>query len=156
MYPWTHIGVWFAGIYPDNNIPLGPVVQVRRDDSYRVLGKSLNDKTLQLAWHCAYYITKDMPKVPSAPTPYSKGPVDFHLEAPTGSPDEAPPADNGTGPAPERQDGAEITEYDDKMMDASVANDVATVPGAEPYWRLSVRIHYRAIGSRYARSARSF
>jgi hypothetical protein len=127
--------VGFAGIYPDNKVPLGPIVQVRRDDFYRVLGKSLNDPKLQLAWHCAYYITKDTPKA-AAPDPKKDGnnPLKdgLFLDGPAGNPDEAPPADNGTQPAEERQDKPETTAYD-AMMDENIADDVATVPDAVPY-----------------------
>lgn len=56
--------VGFAGIYPDNRVPYGPIVQVRRDDAYRRLGASLKGD-VQVAWHCAYYITKDTPKMPT-------------------------------------------------------------------------------------------
>src|SRR5271170_243378 len=58
--------VGFAGIYPDNQVPLGPIVQVRRDDAYRLLGASLNGDE-KVVWHCAYYITKDTPKQPTTP-----------------------------------------------------------------------------------------
>lgn len=62
--------VGFAGVYPDNNIPLGPIVQVRRDDSYRLLGASYNQKDLpKVQWRCAYYITKETPKQPTPPAP---------------------------------------------------------------------------------------
>lgn len=88
--------VGFAGVYPDPAIPFGPVVQVRRDDSYRLLAASYQDKKLpKVQFRCAYYITKETPTqptpavAPSAPStkiPY-QGPT---LMAEGGNPDEPP------------------------------------------------------------------
>ena len=60
--------VGFAGVYPDNRVPYGPVLQVRRDNAYRRLGASLRGP-VKVAWHCAYYITK---ATPVEPTPHAK------------------------------------------------------------------------------------
>lgn len=77
--------VGFAGIYPDNTVPLGPVVQVRRDDSYRWMGGNLNGPGPKVGWYCAYYITKDTPKQVTTPATNSAG---VFTLVPEGSPDE--------------------------------------------------------------------
>lgn len=140
--------VGFAGTYPDNNIPLGPIVQVRRDDAYRRLQASLNGPT-KLVWHCAYYITKD---TPNQPTTIPGGPSRAGLVPEEGNPDEpaaggeAPATDQPAAtdqpgapdqsaatdqPAPEGDSEGNLT-YD-QILDQNVSDDVAVVEGAEPW-----------------------
>jgi len=101
--------VGFAGTYPDPKVPFGPVVQVRRDDSYRLLAASYNDKTLpKVQFRCAYYITKETPKQPTPPVAPaahagSKMPAGgWTLMGEGGNPDEAPVGfeANASDPAP--------------------------------------------------------
>ena len=123
--------VGFAGIYPDNTIPLGPIVQVRRDDAYRRLGASLNG-SVKVAWHCAYYITKDTPKQPTpAKSPLSGG---FNLLPDEGgNPDEAPAGQPGEVIPDQSNSGEQGGETYDQLLDKNVEDDVAVAPGQESW-----------------------
>ena len=82
--------VGFAGAYPDVTVPMGPIVQVRRDDSYRFLGGSFTG-TEKFQYRCAYYITTDTPPQPSGANPNTIVPKLFAaVQDESGSPD-APP-----------------------------------------------------------------
>ena len=109
--------VGFAGTYTDNTVPIGTLVQVRRDDKYRFLGANFTG-TPKVKWHCAYYITKETPKSPSNPdtnTPF-KG---FAL-VPEG----------GNADLPEEDPNS--IEYD-KLMDKNVDDNVAVANDVPPW-----------------------
>lgn len=107
--------VGFAGCYPDVKIPLGPVVQVRRDDQYRQLGIDLNS-TPQVVWRCAYYITKETPIASTSPK----------KELPKGG------ATLEAGDEPEPHTLEDDFQYE-KLMDTNLDNEVPIVEGAEPW-----------------------
>ena len=110
--------VGFAGTYTDNKVPIGPLVQVRRDDQYRLVGASYTDK-VQLKWHLAYYITKDTPKVPSAaikPVAFDGG---FTLGAEGGDPDHSTKELD--------------TDAYDQLLDQNVADTVPVVEGGSAW-----------------------
>lgn len=101
--------VGFAGTYIKPEIPLGPLVSVRRDDSYRALNTFTSaDGKEKVAWHCAYYITKEIPTKTSAG--FSGF---FNAAAEEDSPDEAPGDEQG-----------EATVDYNAMMDNSIEDDV--------------------------------
>jgi hypothetical protein len=91
--------VGFAGVFPDNTIPLGPIVQIRRDDAYRLLGASYNQPNLpKVQWRCAYYITKETPKQPTPPV--KVGGFSTMTLMGEGNPDEPPSAVGQGGDSP--------------------------------------------------------
>ena len=98
--------VGFAGVYPDNRVPYGPVLQVRRDNAYRRLGASLRGP-VKVAWHCAYYITK---ATPVEPTPHAKN-------ATNGSPNSYRHVSNGKS--------AQGSPDYDQILDQNVDNEVS-------------------------------
>lgn len=124
--------VGFAGVYPDNNIPLGPVVQVRRDDSYRQMGADFRqDRGDKVIWRCAYYITMATPTAATSPTlvpnkfnGFTSGQKQGLVAEGLG-PDEPPPADD-TAPA----DGAVNTDGAATMSDAPLTNGTTADGGA--------------------------
>jgi hypothetical protein len=136
--------VGFAGVYPDNNIPLGPIVQVRRDDQYRRLAADLNrvNGAAQVAWHCAYYITKDTPKQPTTPANNSFSTWSLG-EGTDGSPDQAAATNQAsttdqTSTADQTSATAQTTGEEppktyDQVMDQNLGDDVPTAEGQAPW-----------------------
>ena len=110
--------VGFGGTYTDNTVPIGPLVQVRRDDQYRFLGANFKG-TIKVRWHCAYYITKDTPRLPSNPDPKNIFPGTFTLAPEGGDPDH--PAED-----------PDTVEYD-QLLDKNVDDNVAVANGV-PAW----------------------
>lgn len=103
----------------DNTIPIGLIVQVRRDDRYRCLARSTQKG---FSYFCAYYISKDTPKGPSG---FTGG---FPLaQDDAGSLDQPPstdqPATNG-----DSDDDSKLN-YD-QMMDKNIEDNVQFAPGA--------------------------
>jgi len=104
--------IGFGASY-EASTPIGPIVQVRRDDLYRVVGAWMPPpgQGKGVAWHLAYYISKDTPAKPSADIT----PEPFHLDA-----------DQST--SGEHPRDSETNEYD-RLMDGNVEDDVQAVEG---------------------------
>ncbi len=112
--------VGFAGSYPNSAAAFAPVVQVRRDDRYRILG-GYSEGGQNVVWRCAYYITKDTPKAPSGDPSAASTPFNgMTLAAPAGSPD---------GPGHHDPD----TNAFDQLMDNNINVDFQ-VPETEESW----------------------
>lgn len=109
--------VGFAGVYPDVTLPFGPVIQVRRDDSYRCLGSDFS-RPVKLTWRCAYYITRATPTGNTG-----LGLPRRNLVADGGGPDEPPASEEEP---PKLQDGTpDYSNYTyDQLLDANIDDKV--------------------------------
>lgn len=120
--------VGFAASYADPAIPIGPIVQVRRDDTYRLLGASVQSG-LKVAWRLAYYITKATPRTNTShsglPAPLSRISSFADTDRERG-PDEPGPED-----APLNHD--KDSDAYDQLLDQNVADDVAVVEGGDSW-----------------------
>ena len=124
--------VGFAGSYLDPSVPVGPLVQVRRDDAYRFMGASL-DGPVKVVWRCAYYITKDTPTQPTT-SAKAQFPGLFSLQDGMASPGESTSPDQ---PAPTDQasagHGSEGTKSYDEVMDDNVGDNATGGANVEPW-----------------------